>query len=68
MLSGLQGEISCFDGIKSKIIKGQTLLKDLITYRNPGDGIPHKLSHKVLGKKAKFDIPEDTLLKINMFE
>ena len=53
---------------KSKIMKGQILLKDLVTYRNPGDGIPHKFSHTVLGKKAKFDIPEDTLLKTNMFE
>ena len=46
----LQEEIPCFDGIKSKIIRSNSL-KDLITYRNPGDGIPHKLSHKVLGKK-----------------
>ena len=42
--------------------------KDLITYRNPGNGIPHKLSHTILGKKAKLDIPEDTLLKQEMFE
>jgi sialic acid synthase SpsE len=52
----------------SKINAGEVLLKDSITFRNPGTGIPRKDTHLLVGKKAKESIPEDTLLTFDMFE
>jgi sialic acid synthase SpsE len=47
---------------------GKVLTEDMVTYRNPGTGIPYKDAPKVLGKRAKMDIAKDVLLDIGMFE
>jgi hypothetical protein len=40
----------------------------MVTYRNPGTGIPSKLAHTVLGKRAGRNIPADELLSPEMFD
>jgi sialic acid synthase SpsE len=50
------------------ISAGAVLNETMITWRNPGTGIPSKLAHTILGKRAKQDIPADELLSIDMFE
>ena len=52
---------------KRKIQKGEVLTQKLITYKNPGTGIPKKNEHLVIGKQAKTEIEEDILLAENMF-
>ena len=52
---------------KRKIQKGEVLTQKLITYKNPGTGIPKKNEHLVIGKQAKTEIEEDILLSENMF-
>jgi sialic acid synthase SpsE len=47
---------------------GAVLNETMITWRNPGTGIPSKLAHTIIGKRAKQDIPTDKLLSIDMFE
>lgn len=47
---------------------GTVLIDAMVTWRNPGTGIPAKMAHTVLGKRAKQDIPVDELLSIDMFE
>lgn len=47
---------------------GTVLIDAMVTWRNPGTGIPAKMAHTVLGKRAKQDIPADELLSIDMFE
>lgn len=49
------------------ISAGTILSEEMVTYRNPGTGIPVKLAHTVLGKKAVHDIPSDILLSPDMF-
>lgn len=51
-----------------RISKGTTLEENMIEYRNPGTGIPPKLAHQVLGKRANRDIDQDILLDTAMFE
>ena len=46
---------------------GETLSLSDITYRNPGTGIPPKSANLVLGKKAKVNIPNSTILTEDMF-
>ena len=46
---------------------GEKLIEDMVVYKNPGTGIPFKEAGKFLGKKALQDIPEDVLLKPDMF-
>lgn len=46
---------------------GEKLIEDMVVYKNPGTGIPFKDAGKFLGKKALQDIPEDVLLKPDMF-
>lgn len=50
------------------IAVGTTLTESMVTYRNPGTGIPSKLAHTVLGKRAKRHIPVDEILSSDMFE
>ncbi len=50
------------------ILANTLLTEDMVTYRNPGTGIPYKDASKVLGKRAKMDIKKDVLLEINMFK
>jgi sialic acid synthase SpsE len=49
------------------ISKGDQLTVDMVSYRNPGTGIPAKDSHKIIGKKALKDILSDELLSLDMF-
>jgi sialic acid synthase SpsE len=46
---------------------GTELSEAMVSYRNPGTGIPAKLAHTVLGKRAVCDIPADELLSVDMF-
>jgi len=50
------------------IPEGAILNQEMVTWRNPGTGIPTKMAHTVLGKRAKRDIPADELLSNDMFE
>ena len=52
---------------KRIIKKGEPLSKNLITYKNPGTGIPKKNEKTVLGKLAKYQIEADILLTEDMF-
>lgn len=47
---------------------GTVLIDAMVTWRNPGTGIPAKMAHTVLGKRANQDIPADELLSMDMFE
>jgi sialic acid synthase SpsE len=47
---------------------GAVLVEAMVTWRNPGTGIPTKMAHTVLGKRAKQDIPADELLSMDMFD
>lgn len=49
------------------IAKGEVLLESMVSYKNPGTGIPHKEASKIIGKKAVRDIPADALLEHLMF-
>ena len=51
-----------------EIPAGTPLTEGMVTYRNPGTGIPFKAAHTVLGKRAKKTIPADELLSVDMFE
>lgn len=51
-----------------EIKAGQVLTEEMVTYRNPGTGIPAKLAGTVLSKTAKKDISADVLLSVEMFE
>ena len=47
--------------------KGDELTIDMVSYRNPGTGIPAKDAYKIIGKKAVQNIAEDELLSFDMF-
>jgi sialic acid synthase SpsE len=47
---------------------GTKLTADMVTYCNPGTGIPAKNAHKIIGKKSLKNIPADVLLNFEMFE
>jgi len=51
-----------------EIVAGATLTEAMVSYRNPGTGIPYKDAHTVIGKRAKRVIPADELLSADMFE
>ena len=46
---------------------GTVLTDDMVTYRNPGTGIPAKDANKIIGKKALQNISADVLLSPDMF-
>lgn len=50
------------------IAAGAVLLESMVTWRNPGTGIPAKLAHTVLGRRAKRAIAADVLLSPDMFD
>ena len=52
----------------SAIKAGTVLTESLVTYRNPGTGIPAKSANSILGKKATRDISADVLFSQDMFE
>ncbi len=47
---------------------GAVLTAEMVTWRNPGTGIPAKDAHTVLGRRAKSSIGADQLLSADMFE
>lgn len=47
---------------------GAVLQETMVAYKNPGTGVPPKLAHTLLGKRAIREIPADTLLSPEMFE
>ncbi len=49
------------------INKGDLLTESMVTYRNPGTGMPVKELGSLLNKKAIIDISADTLLSLDMF-
>lgn len=49
------------------IAKGAVLTEEMVSYRNPGTGIPSKDAHKIIGKVSVQDIERDELLTIEMF-
>lgn len=48
---------------KKKIIKNEILNENNIIPKRPGVGISPIYSHKLYGKKARYNIPEDTAIK-----
>lgn len=53
---------------KVAIPAGTVLSDSMITYRNPGTGIPAKSAHLYLGRKVTRDVPQDVLIDSAMFE
>lgn len=51
-----------------KILSGEKIKKDMIIYKNPGTGIPPKDESKIIGRVAKNDINEDTLISYEMLD
>ena len=55
--------------VASKVIKkGQIIKAEHLTYKRPANGISPKFIDEVLGKIAKEDITEDSILNWEMFE
>jgi len=53
--------------VSANYIPKDTIITDqMIVYKNPGTGIPAKLSSKVIGKKTLTNIPSDTLISFDM--
>jgi sialic acid synthase SpsE len=50
------------------ITSGTELTEKMVSYRNPGTGIPAKDAYKIIGKKAVHNISADELLNLEMFE
>lgn len=51
-----------------KIKKGEAITSSNVTYKRPGTGIAPTELDKIIGKKVKFDIEDDTILQYDMFE
>ena len=49
------------------IFAGTVLTDDLLTFKRPGSGISPVQLSTVVGKRAAVDIPQDTILKLDMF-
>ncbi len=47
---------------------GETIREDMLTYKRPGIGITPDRMPELLGRRAKEDIKEDTILMMDMFE
>jgi sialic acid synthase SpsE len=52
----------------SEIPAGTVLTESMVAYRNPGTGIPYKLAHTVMGRRAVRTISADELLSDDMFK
>lgn len=50
-----------------KIEKGTRIEEQMLTWKRPGTGISPEELEKLIGKEAKEDIPEDTILQWGMF-
>lgn len=53
---------------KKNIACGEYLTEDMLTWKRPGSGITADQYESVLGKRAKVDILEDTVLQYEMLE
>lgn len=51
-----------------KILAGEILEQNMFTFKRPGTGISPSQLPDIIGKKAVFDIDEDTVLLYTMFE
>jgi sialic acid synthase SpsE len=51
-----------------EIAAGSVLTEVMVTYKNPGTGIPPKEAARLLGRRATRDIPADVLLEEQMFD
>ncbi len=50
-----------------EIKKGAIVEEGMLTYKRPGTGISPEELGKLVGRRAKEDIPEDTILQWGMF-
>lgn len=50
------------------IKKGEAITKEMLTFKRPGTGIPPSEIKNVIGKIAKEDINEDTIIQYEMIE
>lgn len=50
------------------IKKGNTITKEMLTFKRPGTGISPSETENVIGKIAKLDISQDTILQFSMLE
>jgi hypothetical protein len=46
--------------------KGETITREMLTFKRPGTGISPSEIENILGKEILIDIPEDTVLKTKM--
>ena len=53
---------------KANISKGSRIKESFLTWKRPAHGIAPYEIDELLGKVAKVDIPEDTVLKWDMFK
>ncbi|MHC4271974.1 MAG: SAF domain-containing protein [Planctomycetota bacterium] len=53
---------------KGEIRKGTTLTEDMLCLKSPGTGLLWHERDNIVGKTAKFDIPEDITLSEDDFE
>lgn len=51
-----------------KIAKGMVIKSDMLTFKRPGTGISPAKMDTLIGKVAKIDIEDDTILNYDMFE
>jgi sialic acid synthase SpsE len=47
---------------------GEKIIEEMLTFKRPGTGIPPTELSNLIGKVAKINIPEDTILQYEMFE
>ena len=50
------------------IKKNSLITREMITFKRPGIGVQPKEIDKIIGKKAKFDIEDDTTIQFDMLE
>jgi len=53
---------------KSRIRKGEVITEDLLITKRPGTGIPPKRLREIIGKRAKRDMEEDSLISLEDIE
>ena len=51
-----------------EINSGTVLTEDMVTYKNPGTGVPYKLASTLIGRRAVKKILIDQMLSQDMFE
>ncbi|HEY7820694.1 MAG TPA: N-acetylneuraminate synthase family protein, partial [Vicinamibacteria bacterium] len=52
---------------KTAIPRGTSITREMLTFKRPGTGIYPKHVNQVVGRTARVDIPEDTVLEWGMF-